>query len=689
MRMPDGSEEYVPCDGCCQLTLEGHHSQLAIHNHIQDIEVIKNPPIAEVYDHNHHYRSYYASLPVMWREIPPINGKIVEMHTIRIDEDSKFKGTIADYPRFRTYMMQSVHRNKMPVAGKAFKLLEGIPNGSSSALLRALKETNDHSAASYRNIIEELEQEYGDVTHVMNAARATLVRGPEVNLDNQDSVQGFRLALQTYRHHASQLGTFERDFAPNSTLLEDVLSKRFNISDKIKVLTKMEKEGRPPCLDGIADFILKKLNKIRWAGRFDQAVGKKLQPLRLDVPAAAKANAVVNILQTDGNDSLDDPFEPHMFLPCSTMVSSIYCTLVESSDVELLSQTAEDEETETCYTAWAGYEKRMQDAKAKGRPPPTWRRNQRVPPKCDFYGKKDTCMEPHLLRNCPPFIEMSEEQRMKHLARVGRCFLCFSKEHSLSTCKSPARCRTCEGMHNTLIHSAYGVVAAKVNARSQSMLATCLATHTEELRMTSLPSVPLRMARSVDDYKKGKYFEANALCDTGATMTLMSRNVLDELKLDYCEEPLNLGTLNGSREHESRRAHFELFTVDGVHVTRIKGTAIPNLKISDAVDWNRHKSNFSWLKDIDFPKPVRDGRIDLLFGHDLPGILRPQESKYNKENAKDFTSPVASKYIFGWASGGPTVPPPEDAHHMQVYEYMLAKEREDLKAEMDALNRAF
>lgn len=59
--------------------------------------------------------------------------------------------------------------------------------------------------------------------------------------------------------------------------------------------------------------------------------------------------------------------------------------------------------------------------------------------------------ESHNLVNCPQFLSLTPNARLKSLFRYKICFNCFRSGHYANHCKKPG-CKLCKRRHNTLIH---------------------------------------------------------------------------------------------------------------------------------------------------------------------------------------------------------------------------------------------
>ena len=72
------------------------------------------------------------------------------------------------------------------------------------------------------------------------------------------------------------------------------------------------------------------------------------------------------------------------------------------------------------------------------------------------------CKELHYAWGCSIFKEKSLAERREHVQRHSLCNNCLKPGHSQADCKSRYSCQTCEGRHNTLLHSGNNSAPATV-----------------------------------------------------------------------------------------------------------------------------------------------------------------------------------------------------------------------------------
>ncbi|XP_058820566.1 uncharacterized protein LOC131682818 [Topomyia yanbarensis] len=58
----------------------------------------------------------------------------------------------------------------------------------------------------------------------------------------------------------------------------------------------------------------------------------------------------------------------------------------------------------------------------------------------------------HTIYACPSYANLSVPQRKQLVSKEGRCFNCLGRGHTTKGCKSPHRCRECNGPHHSSLH---------------------------------------------------------------------------------------------------------------------------------------------------------------------------------------------------------------------------------------------
>ncbi|MCG8434104.1 MAG: hypothetical protein MJA83_08750, partial [Gammaproteobacteria bacterium] len=266
---------------------------------------------------------------------------------------------------------------------------------------------------------------------------------------------------------------------------------------------------------------------------------------------------------------------------------------------------------------------------------------QRNAPDCTLCGGK------HLLVRCSTYMNTySDEERLRFLARDKRCFKCLYRNHTAPNCPNKKNCFKCQGEHHVTIHSA---VMQRQNETTNlcdteelqceaAALNKTEATETHEevpdlidmafiisqeraeaaLKLVMshiyLPTLPMTVAS-----KRGtKSTETNVLLDSASTTTIIDEELYNAL--DLSGEIIQAKPVRGigGRVNE---------TIDQISTTVLLKSRDHSFEVAarvlrypfpsslKAIDWNSFKKDFDHLKEIDFPKPVANGKIGLLIGN--------------------------------------------------------------------------
>ena len=169
----------------------------------------------------------------------------------------------------------------------------------------------------------------------------------------------------------------------------------------------------------------------------------------------------------------------------------------------------------------------------------------------------------------------------------------------------------------------------------------------------------------------GKQVVAQALLDSGATISLISKWIVQELQLEKsscnitlaCVQGVNLGSTNFITNFNvlailsgSSSIPFSAIVVNKVAC---------NLLLQVAVKVRR----LPHLKDLELADPTfhQSGKIDLLIGGDAWADIIIQESRIGKAQ-----EPIAQRTIFGWAIVGKNVPHSFSTESQQLVHFMTS-----------------
>ena len=123
--------------------------------------------------------------------------------------------------------------------------------------------------------------------------------------------------------------------------------------------------------------------------------------------------------------------------------------------------------------------------------------------------------EKHPLFLCPKWESMTVAQRLGHIQSRKLCHNCLAVGHKTTECKSLYKCRECGAAHHTSIHQ--DAPPAHINSSISWA--------------QQLPNSLLMTAQVLITAPGGQTIQARALIDPGATLSLVSNKVTQQLQL--------------------------------------------------------------------------------------------------------------------------------------------------------------
>ncbi|XP_059223171.1 uncharacterized protein LOC131996976 [Stomoxys calcitrans] len=269
------------------------------------------------------------------------------------------------------------------------------------------------------------------------------------------------------------------------------------------------------------------------------------------------------------------------------------------------------------------------------------------------------CSQDHVVKSCPRFLEMNQEQRFITVKRNNLCLNCFSSNHKLNQCTSKFSCSKCKLRHHTLLHKESRQLdtedmvnleaqpgtsrfAAQNAASDESRVQNCfVSTRKQVLLGTAIVHIEVN----------GTVFSARALIDSGSQATFISEKLQRRLNLPVRKVNARVSGLNnalaGSAE---KQCEFSLKSPHNVGFeVQVSSLVLPRLTGRLPGHTLDIPDSFS-LGDLPLadPKFGRSDQVDILIGGDIyPQILLGGV----RQNV--LGSLVAQETIFGWILTGP------------------------------------
>ena len=246
--------------------------------------------------------------------------------------------------------------------------------------------------------------------------------------------------------------------------------------------------------------------------------------------------------------------------------------------------------------------------------------------------------EKHPIHTCPKWANLTVPQRLGHVRNKNLCNNCLGGGHSLATCKSTYRCRTCGQQHHTTLHQESAAAPPVNSARSNSH---------------QVPEALMTTAQVLLVGPRGQELKARALIDSGASLSIISNKIAQTLGLPLTPSKLCFSGVQGTTGKPVK--HFTTLTVSPLlnrgkkiqchpAVVPLVTADFPAGKL-EPVHGMDHLIGLH-LADPDYNIP---GKIDILFGADLaPQIMTKRMLRTGAD-----TEPMAQATEFGWVLSGP------------------------------------
>ncbi|MCP4798391.1 MAG: hypothetical protein GY893_00405, partial [bacterium] len=298
------------------------------------------------------------------------------------------------------------------------------------------------------------------------------------------------------------------------------------------------------------------------------------------------------------------------------------------------------------------------------------------------------CNQNHRLENCNEFLQQNGEQQFKFIRSKKLCDNCLSSFHFSAGCKRRKAC-TVPGCNMTRKHigaihdsvkafelrrSEQRNIGASRAGRDNDQSARSNQTRSCEVKEATsksrtsgavsqfngladdtgagsvgkgLPIVPVK----VTCHSTKRVFTTYALLDSGSTASFCSNALLEELDVNSKKCHIQLGTINGVRDDcQTTVTNLEVMDLEETVCIKIENVfSVKCLNVSkEAIARQEDVDNWSHLQNIQLPKAIANGQVNLLIGVDVPKALQPCEIRRCEDGG-----PFAVRTVFGWTLNGP------------------------------------
>ena len=251
----------------------------------------------------------------------------------------------------------------------------------------------------------------------------------------------------------------------------------------------------------------------------------------------------------------------------------------------------------------------------------------------------------HGIEKCFEFEKMSPPERFTAVRKRHLCFRCLGKGHSRWRCRG--RCSKCKRTHHTLLHdpekAEKETAAAATEEKEETPAEVQVAVATAAPRNATFGVLPVRIQAG------GKEARVLALLDSGSTITLVRREVCDQLGIEGSPTPMRVNTLGGpTAADDSTTCLLAVFSDDLSEKVEVRALTVTDIPIRH--DRQINCNEWPHLKDLCLPNET--GPVDLVIGVDCTYAFRTM-----KEVCAGRDDPVARQTPLGWIVFGSTSAP--------------------------------
>ena len=278
------------------------------------------------------------------------------------------------------------------------------------------------------------------------------------------------------------------------------------------------------------------------------------------------------------------------------------------------------------------------------------------------------CDKEHKLENCEEFKKKNGDEQFKIVRSKKSCDNCLSSYHFSAGCKRWKACKVpdcnVKRKHLTSLHEAIVAYEKKRSEQSGSSSGqqqqrsnakqegrkpfVGMMSHTGAgCSHQSLSVVPVKVKGNCGTKEVTTY----ALLDNGSTASFCTKDLLNEIGVATTRCRLSLTTVNNVVEScASTMASLRISNLEGsVFVEVPQVFAMNTLNISrDTIAKQEDVERWPHLQDIKLSRELKDARVSILIGVNIPEALEPEEVRRGENGG-----PYAVKTKFDWTLNGP------------------------------------
>lgn len=275
----------------------------------------------------------------------------------------------------------------------------------------------------------------------------------------------------------------------------------------------------------------------------------------------------------------------------------------------------------------------------------------------EAHTKCPVCAEgDHKLYQCPAFLNLTPQVRIKKVQRIKVCSNCLQKGHKLETC-SYGSCRICSKKHNTLLHCNKQSDIVKASGEGHpgdslddslqfggtqpTTIAHC-AVRTSERGLLATAIIKIQDAA-------GESHECRAFLDPGSQTNFITRDLCNRMQLPQYKNYLPIRGIHGTQTIAFTETQATILSRFDTLKVKLKFSVLPKITTQLPLSKiNIHKLKIPETLTLADPFFHVPGRIDVLLGSSIFwNLLGVGQVKLGKNQ------PVAQKTKLGWIIAGP------------------------------------
>lgn len=276
------------------------------------------------------------------------------------------------------------------------------------------------------------------------------------------------------------------------------------------------------------------------------------------------------------------------------------------------------------------------------------------------------CNGAHTIKECHQFKKLTPWERHKRIRSIQACFMCLIKHNGV--CRSEQRCGImgCQGKHHKMLHftqfpRSRNEENMKNNPKgTENKPAAALTNlHYQFRTQVFYQIIPVTLRNN------GYHVETFAFIDPGSSLTLVDKQVTNQLRLEGIPDPLKITwTQNYSKiEESSERVKFKIMGSNLKEYSLDEVRTVENLQLPmQTVDYQDMCADFPYLSRLPISSYKR-ARPRILIGLNHSHSMLPMNKRSSGPN-----KPMAIETPLGWLIFGNITEGVHENHVMMIKE---------------------